>query len=292
MSLGTVVLLTAADWCAHYRYFLFAASLIILSNEFALLYKNPDYESSITQTIGIMNYCAESDPQAARLLYILNSFRAVVASRRQTSADHPRAMVTSASSSYDPIASLFPDHAAITASIAKISRKNSFVGAGSANNPLNSPIGHHKATMAPPASSAAIKAPAATHENGVGGLVRTAGVSPVTSMALPNMGDSMSDQADSLGGDAEFDFDSLWNWPSMPAVVAAGPHGHPGPGGHGHAGGVGGVDGAGSAFHAVGIMGPGRFDGFGSFGGLPGTTTSEGSMGLSASVPLFAPSQY
>jgi hypothetical protein len=59
-------------------YFLFAAALIMLSNEYAMLYRNDLAEQCIRNSINIMAYCAEIDPQASRLLYILSTFREVV----------------------------------------------------------------------------------------------------------------------------------------------------------------------------------------------------------------------
>ncbi|KAL7820242.1 fungal-specific transcription factor domain-containing protein [Trichoderma aethiopicum] len=59
-------------------YFLFAAALIILSNEFAGLYENEHYAVSMTSAIKIMEYCAAEDVQAQRMLYILKSFLADV----------------------------------------------------------------------------------------------------------------------------------------------------------------------------------------------------------------------
>lgn len=56
------------------RYFLFAAALIILSNEFAGLYENEHYAESMRSAIQIMDYCATADIQAQRMLYILKSF--------------------------------------------------------------------------------------------------------------------------------------------------------------------------------------------------------------------------
>ncbi|KAM0597330.1 hypothetical protein ACHAPH_005058 [Verticillium nonalfalfae] len=70
-------------------YFLFAASLIVLSNEFGSVYANPSYELLINNSITIMQYCAKSDPQANRLLYILNSFKAAVAHVREQDMDTP-----------------------------------------------------------------------------------------------------------------------------------------------------------------------------------------------------------
>ncbi|KAI2469250.1 fungal-specific transcription factor domain-containing protein [Annulohypoxylon bovei var. microspora] len=56
-------------------YFVFSAALIILSNEFASLYHNPDAETSIHSASNILAYCGERDAQAQRVLYIIESFR-------------------------------------------------------------------------------------------------------------------------------------------------------------------------------------------------------------------------
>jgi hypothetical protein len=73
-------------------YFLFAAALVILSNEFAGLYRVDASDTCIVNAISIMNYCADSDPQASRLVYILSAFRDVVAQqrmrRKQTMTDN------------------------------------------------------------------------------------------------------------------------------------------------------------------------------------------------------------
>ncbi|KAF2476918.1 uncharacterized protein BDR25DRAFT_339021 [Lindgomyces ingoldianus] len=63
-------------------YFLFAAALVILSNEFAALYRVDASDTCILNSINIMSYCAESDQQASRLVYILTAFRDVVAAQR------------------------------------------------------------------------------------------------------------------------------------------------------------------------------------------------------------------
>ncbi|EHK16644.1 uncharacterized protein TRIVIDRAFT_162762, partial [Trichoderma virens Gv29-8] len=59
-------------------YFLFAAALIILSNEFAGLYPNEHYAEYMRSAINIMDYCAVEDVQARRMLYTLKSFMADV----------------------------------------------------------------------------------------------------------------------------------------------------------------------------------------------------------------------
>lgn len=63
-------------------YFLFAATLVILANEFAGLYRVDAADTCILNAVTIMNYCAESDQQASRLVYILSTFRDVVSQQR------------------------------------------------------------------------------------------------------------------------------------------------------------------------------------------------------------------
>ncbi|KAJ4312136.1 hypothetical protein N0V94_007614, partial [Neodidymelliopsis sp. IMI 364377] len=73
-------------------YFLFAATLVILANEFAGLYRVDASDTCILNAINTMNYCAESDQQASRLVYILSTFRDVVVQqrmrRKQNQADN------------------------------------------------------------------------------------------------------------------------------------------------------------------------------------------------------------
>lgn len=66
-------------------YFLFAAALVVLSNEFAGLYPNTSADQCIENSITIVAYCGETDPQASRLLYILTTFRNVVATQARMS---------------------------------------------------------------------------------------------------------------------------------------------------------------------------------------------------------------
>jgi hypothetical protein len=67
-------------------YFLFAAALILMSNEFSLLYLNVAADQCIRNAITVMAYAAESDPQASRLLYILSTFRDVIIQQRDQRA--------------------------------------------------------------------------------------------------------------------------------------------------------------------------------------------------------------
>jgi hypothetical protein len=67
-------------------YFLFAAALILMSNEFALLYVNSAADQCIRNAINIMGYSAQTDPQASRLLYILTTYWDVIKQQRDQRA--------------------------------------------------------------------------------------------------------------------------------------------------------------------------------------------------------------
>lgn len=88
-STHTVVLVQNAHEAGHLPrrnpfviYFLFAAALILMSNEFALLYVNSAADQCIRNAMAVMAYSAESDPQARRLLYILREFGEVIRGQR------------------------------------------------------------------------------------------------------------------------------------------------------------------------------------------------------------------
>lgn len=60
--------------------------MIILSNEFAGLYENEHYAESVGSAIKIMDYCATTNVQAQRMLYILQSFLADVGKHSKSPA--------------------------------------------------------------------------------------------------------------------------------------------------------------------------------------------------------------
>ncbi|USP78460.1 hypothetical protein yc1106_05734 [Curvularia clavata] len=68
-------------------YFLFAATLVILASDFAGLYHIDVTDNCVANAINVMSYCAESDQQASRLVYILSSFRDVVSQQRMRRKD-------------------------------------------------------------------------------------------------------------------------------------------------------------------------------------------------------------
>ncbi|KAL2271769.1 hypothetical protein VTJ83DRAFT_1140 [Remersonia thermophila] len=59
-------------------YFMFAASLVVLMNQFSSLYHTDDYAETMNDAIMIVEYCAEIDPQARRVLDIIQRFSQVV----------------------------------------------------------------------------------------------------------------------------------------------------------------------------------------------------------------------
>lgn len=82
-----------------YRYFLFTASLIILSNEFSGVCAISNVGLCIDGAVTIMTYCGETDPQAERMLYIITTFRDVVHSRQAASQAAPASSSTTATTS-------------------------------------------------------------------------------------------------------------------------------------------------------------------------------------------------
>lgn len=100
--------------CSH-RHFVFSAGLVILSNEFASLYHNQEADIAIASCISILRYCAESDVQAERVVYIIETFHEANLNRpeRARSVSLPGRRIptiTPASShnnTYDPMAHFF-----------------------------------------------------------------------------------------------------------------------------------------------------------------------------------------
>ncbi|KAJ2997034.1 hypothetical protein NUW58_g780 [Xylaria curta] len=92
----------------------FAAALIVLSNEFASLYHNPDARKSIASAISILRFCAQSDKQAERVSYIVESFDKANEQRTPTTKrlylhgrKTPILPTLSQDSSFDPIGHFF-----------------------------------------------------------------------------------------------------------------------------------------------------------------------------------------
>ncbi|TLD36989.1 fungal-specific transcription factor domain-containing protein [Venturia nashicola] len=220
-------------------YFLFAAALIIMANEFAELVKHPHDDEHMRNSISIMDYCAKTDPQANRLLWILEAFRDVVLQQREH-----RARQQQEANQLPPFN--------LKANI------NPYGPAGDTLSPMTSatPIGQANVTL-PSVTSPAIyppqtgfrqdlnkstRKPSASLTSPQRSISRTtqpmepslaspAPPNPLTPMIDRNLsfgnifdfsaltGDRMGISGDSSGEDLNIDFDVLWGaWPSNPAI--------------------------------------------------------------------------
>ncbi|KAF1985270.1 hypothetical protein K402DRAFT_113829 [Aulographum hederae CBS 113979] len=100
-------------------YFLFAAALVVLSNEFGSIHPNAAADQCIGSSIAVIQYCAETDPQASRLNFILTTFRDVVQNQRTAVLRQQKAHTTAANlagaaarteqAAASPTTSIFPD---------------------------------------------------------------------------------------------------------------------------------------------------------------------------------------
>ena len=95
---------------------------MVQSNEFASLHKNPSYGETYQQALSIMTYCAKTDPQASRLVYIMTTFHNVIVSRAPASSSlrDPSSIPNTPSggtlvSTPDPMANFFLSHSTPTA---------------------------------------------------------------------------------------------------------------------------------------------------------------------------------
>lgn len=87
----------------------------MLSSEFASLHRNAQYADTVQKAMSVMSYCARSDPQANRLVYILTTFNHVIVAKKpvgpcpEPEQPAPTTPTGSASnSSIDPMVNFFP----------------------------------------------------------------------------------------------------------------------------------------------------------------------------------------
>jgi hypothetical protein len=270
----------------------------MLSNEFFGLFNVESYETCIEHTITIMNYCAETDPQAKRLLYILTEFRAVVAEKGLSTSGNPvntgPRILSTPSSSFDPMAHL-------TGVYDNTSRSNSTYGVRALGDPqqlTNSSRHNSLASMAVPAlsdvSSLQSSVLGSTADNN--GALQLGGMTPsphsnsvsmvsqnvdyYRSLPTPGPANSM-EPAEQLGDSSVIDFDSFWQWP------------------------LDGMSGTGGARMGSGTTGmsvlPSASTGFGNsaMGAFPATFSlntpthpSATGMRLNGNIPMYPPSNF
>lgn len=220
-------------------YFLFAAALIILANEFAGLYRVDASDTCLVNAISIMNYCADSDQQASRLVYILSSFRDVVAQqrvrRKQTMTDN-NTLPSISSQLYGA-----PPPQSSSANIGGLATSTNSMNAphlhqvpihiypGMETAPLNSPTPAYQQPHIPPLQQNSQPPPDfSVHLSPIHDLA-SADPFGTNAMNTPSKPPSLSTMLDlsaleatrvpslhseESGQDEQIDFDALWAWPS------------------------------------------------------------------------------
>ncbi|KAF2738844.1 hypothetical protein EJ04DRAFT_428441 [Polyplosphaeria fusca] len=210
-------------------YFLFAAALVILANEFAGLYKVDASDTCIVNAISIMGYCGESDQQANRLVYILGTFRDVVVTqkmrRRQDQAE-PGNLPSISSQLYGmPLSQT--STTSNTASRLHQVPIHIYPGMQTAPLPNDSPSFQSPPHPQPPVSMSVHLSPiqnppaSATGSESLSvpfskpaSLSNFLDLSALDATRIPSLYSE-----ESSGPDEHIDFDALWAWPSnTPAV--------------------------------------------------------------------------
>ena len=171
-------------------YFLFAATLIVLSNEFFRLYTNPTFDQCLENALTTMTYCAETDAQASRLIQILTTFRDVVNKSRHASQSRKLSPTHPMHNSLPEF--LSPTQASTPASLR--GDPSTFVSdIHTVSTPLQTPLGPSALGQTPPIG----------HNRGISFSNLLDFSNP--SLALGSDSDAAPDE--------QIDFDSLWQWP-------------------------------------------------------------------------------
>ena len=204
-------------WLNLSRHFLFAAGLIILSNEFAMLYKNGEYSEVISQAIDIMRYFAAADPQAHRLLSILTSFRYVVESQTYTAEAIQNSRHMQMDTSFTGLADSFRDiSSALQSSLHRQTMDCSAENSGRRASgqilykDLRIAATVSKTQNTPAVATGALSEPSQDIGAQSPGSNRSAGASRPRTENLARHGIDRNG-AGSLEGDHGFSFDSFWD---------------------------------------------------------------------------------
>ncbi|KAJ8132351.1 hypothetical protein O1611_g1267 [Lasiodiplodia mahajangana] len=184
----------------------FAAALIVLSNEFASLYHNPDARKSIDSAISILRFCSQNDKQAERVSYIVESFDR--ANEQRTSADKrpyisgrkTRTLATlSHTTGFDPVGNFFQSGNRETVPVATVSTSSDEIALAATVPPSLPSISMIPSSMQQPSPEGSVSLSS--------GMTTAAGMAP---------------GVDTLNGDSEFDLDTLWDcWQNNSHVPAA-----------------------------------------------------------------------
>jgi hypothetical protein len=192
----------------------FAASLVILMNQFSSLYYTEEYGETMQDAINIVTYCAEIDPQALRVLDIITRFSEVVTKWTKDHAYAAPPLSADFSCLYNQPVRSGPasDHmhpgVAVNAGIQRRSSSQAVSGPdpGLLTPPSIPKVSLHHDILSTQAPSLGIEARA----NGMtpphihippASLVGRSSVSAHSSIA----------SSEPLSGNIEFEFDGLWN---------------------------------------------------------------------------------
>ncbi|KAI1304395.1 fungal-specific transcription factor domain-containing protein [Xylaria venustula] len=181
----------------------FAAALIVLSNEFATLYHNPDARVSIKSAISILKFCSQNDKQAERVLYIVESFNKANEQRTSKSLYLPGRKIPvlptlSQNRNFDAMRHFFhlEQHEAVSTATTSTFNRDTILVASTPHPISAMPIIASTVQQLSPDESIAMN----------GGMTTASG--------MAQAGDTLS------GCDSEIDMNSLWDWgPSAPAAI-------------------------------------------------------------------------
>ncbi|KAH6653841.1 fungal-specific transcription factor domain-containing protein [Truncatella angustata] len=195
-------------------YFVFAAGLITLSNEFASLYRNPDADKAIQSCVEILRYCAERDAQAQRVVYIVEAFHEANLNRPANARSIsflkrrvPTIIPVSSNHQHDPMAHFF--------AYTKSSPGQQLPALAPSRKHGRSSIPTFHPGSVPPVFPRILQQPSpdATGASPVSAAVMPPGMQPIESMPGVDMG---------------FDFDDLWpTWHHPGGTMPIGHHVEP-----------------------------------------------------------------
>ncbi|KUJ21163.1 uncharacterized protein LY89DRAFT_428223 [Mollisia scopiformis] len=197
-------------------YFLFAAALVVLANDFSALVNNPKANSSIMSAINIMNYLAQQDPQGSRLHFILTAFRDVVIRQQVARSQHmsanqtPQSFMNAAvpvTDDNDPMGSLFSNNGPFSpTATAGLPKVESGISRPSSDPKITSPLAPHASLRR--TSSHPNAGLSGTNGDYLGS--RNNSIDHHLDLSRVNSYPNSVEGNDSLG-DAEIDFEALWS---------------------------------------------------------------------------------
>ncbi|KAK4157989.1 fungal-specific transcription factor domain-containing protein [Chaetomidium leptoderma] len=195
-------------------YFIFAASLVILMNQFSSLYYTEDYAETMRDAIDIMEYCAEIDPQARRVLDIITRFSEVVTKWTKDHAYPAPHLADDFSCLYNQTARPVPTsehmHPGPATNTGFQRRTSSHAASGSDPGLLTPP----SMPKLPLLDILSTQTPSAVREARVNGMTPPHTHVPPISLVggRPSVSAHSSiGSSEPLSGNIEFEFDGLWN---------------------------------------------------------------------------------